>query len=64
MNLNRLYSFSRFFSETRIVLRPSSFAPFRTCNAQCEPRVATETNSNYSNQLGFMNYTIFEETMN
>ena len=64
MNLNLLYNFSRFFSQTKIVLRPSSFAPFRTCNAQCEPRVATETNSNQTNKLGFMNYTVSDKIMN
>jgi len=32
--------FSRFFSQIRIVFRPSSFAPFSTCKAQCEPKVA------------------------
>ncbi len=34
------------------------------CKAQCEPRVATETNSNQTNQLGFMNYTISDKIMN
>lgn len=31
---NLLYKFSRFFSEIKIVLKPSSFAPFSTCKAQ------------------------------
>jgi len=39
---NLLYNFSRFFSHIRIVFRPSSFAPFITCSAQCDPRVATD----------------------
>ena len=34
INLNLLYNFSRFFSQTSIVLNPSSFAPFKTCNEQ------------------------------
>ena len=34
INLNLRYNFSRFFSQIKIVLKPSSFAPFSTCNAQ------------------------------
>ena len=34
--------FHRFFSHTKSVFSPSSFAPFSTCKEQCEPRVATD----------------------
>lgn len=42
MNEKRRYSFSRFFSQTKSVVNPSSFAPFSTCSAQCEPNVAID----------------------
>ena len=55
INLNLLYNFSRFFSQTSIVLNPSSFAPFKTCNEQCDPKVAMLVKSNLSYLIGFLN---------
>src|SRR5829696_8279279 len=40
INPNLEYSPSRRFSHTSNVLKPSSFAPLRTCNEQWEPSVA------------------------
>src|SRR5574338_181000 len=51
---NLLYNFSRFFSHTSRVLRPSSFAPLSTCNAQCEPKVAIDAILIFVDMLGFM----------
>jgi hypothetical protein len=41
-----------------MVLKPSSFAPFNTCNAQCEPSVDTLVNASTMHFYTIKNVTV------